>query len=144
MSIFPQVDVNINNEIKKNDKEIERIPREYAWDFENNDFIMKDGKLVVVEGKEAIKIWIWKALHTVKLKYSVYSENYGHDLETLIGEGGLSGGLLQSEGKRLVWECLRLNPYIERIEKFSMDFSKDKLDISFIAITNYGEVKISV
>ncbi|MBI6873739.1 DUF2634 domain-containing protein [Clostridium aciditolerans] len=144
MSIFPQVDVNINNEIKKNDEKIERIPKEYAWDFENNDFIMKDGKLVVVEGKDAIKIWIWKALHTVKLKYSVYSENYGHDLETLIGEGGFSGGLLQSEGKRLVWECLKLNPYIERIEKFDMNFSKDKLDISFIAITSYGEVKINV
>lgn len=144
MSIFPQVDIDINNEIKKDEEKKQDIPKEYAWNFENNDFIMRDGKFILVEGKEAIKIWIWKALNTVKLKYSVYSHSYGHDLETLVGEGGFSKELLQSEGKRLVWESLKLNPYIEKIENFNMDFSKDVLSISFTAITRYGEVNISV
>lgn len=119
------------------------IPREYAWDFEKNDFQLKDGKFQVVEGIEALKIWIWKALKTSKYTYSIYSDNYGQELDKLIGEG-LSKSLAESEAKRLTLECLKDNEHILSIRSFSVDKSNDVLSITFTAITDCGEVTIDV
>ncbi len=119
------------------------IPREYAWDFEKNDFQLKDGKFQVVEGIEALKIWIWKALKTSKYTYSIYSDNYGQELDKLIGQG-LSKSLAESEAKRLTLECLKDNEHILSIRSFSVDKSNDVLSITFTAITDCGEVTIDV
>ena len=40
--------------------------REIAWDFEKNIPIFQDGKPLEVTGLEAVKVWIWKALHTAR------------------------------------------------------------------------------
>lgn len=144
MSILPQLDINVDTVINQSIEEsANKIPKEYAWDFENNDFKRIDGKFVIVEGVEALKIWIWKALHTVRMKYSIYSDTYGHELDSLIGQV-FSHGLIQSEAKRLVWDCLKINPYITSIENFTAKSDRDMLKISFTAITDQGEVDISV
>ncbi len=146
MSILPALDVNIDDVINQSIEDsssILAIPREYAWDFENNDFLLKDGKFVIVEGKEALKVWMWKALHTVKMRYSIYSDNYGHDLDSLIGQG-FSSGLIESEARRIVWECISLNPHITGIENFSTTYDGDTLTISFTALTDQGEVDMDV
>lgn len=119
------------------------IPREYAWDFEKNDFQLKDGKFQVVEGIEALKIWIWKAIKTSRYTYPIYSDNYGQELDKLIGEG-LSKSLAESEAKRLTLECLKDNEHILSIRSFSVDKSNDVLSITFTAITDCGEVTIDV
>lgn len=144
MSILPQFDVNLDTVINQSIQEaVNTVPKEYAWDFENNDFRLIDGKFIIVEGKEALKVWIWKALHTVKMKYSIYSDSYGHDLDSIVGQG-VSNELLQSEAKRLVWECLQNNHHITGIENFSAIRDSDTLSISFTAITDQGEVSVSV
>ena len=146
MSILPQFDVNIDNVINQsieNSSSTVTTPKEYAWDFENNDFLLKDGKFVVVEGKEALKIWIWKALNTVKMKYSIYSDDYGHTLDSLIGQG-FSSGLIESEARRIVWECIGVNPHITGIQDFSTTYDGDTLTISFTALTDQGEVDMDV
>lgn len=142
MNMFPDYVLNLNNVIDVNVSATSTIPREYAWDFKNNDFLLKDGKFQIVTGKEAIKIWIWKALHTIRLTYSIYSDSYGHDLNTIIGQG-FSNGLIQSEAKRLVWQCLSVNSHITRIEGFTAVTDGDTLTVSFTAITDQGEVSIT-
>lgn len=118
------------------------IPREYAWDFENNTFLLVDGKFKIVTGKEALKIWIWKALHTMKMTYSIYSDNYGHDLDSIVGQG-FSNGFVESEAKRLTWDCLKVNSHILEINNFTIKYTGDDLTVNFIALTDQGEVKIS-
>lgn len=118
-------------------------PKEYAWDFEKNDFKLKDGKFQIVEGTEALKIWIWKALKTSKYTSSIYSDAYGHEFESLIGKG-LSKSLAESEAKRLTLECLKDNEHILSIKNFSVDKNDDTLSITFTAVTDCGEVTIDV
>ncbi|WPC40616.1 DUF2634 domain-containing protein [Clostridium sp. JS66] len=142
MSIFPDYVLNLNT-TTEDVTTTTTIPKEYAWDFENNDFLLKDGKFQIVTGKKALKVWIWKALHTMKMTYSIYSDNYGHDLDSIVGQG-LSNGVIQSEAKRLVWECLSINPHIIDIENFLASVDDDLLVINFMAITDQGEVPISV
>ena len=43
------------------------IPKKYAWDFKNNDFLLVDGKFQIVTGTEALKVWMWKALNITKM-----------------------------------------------------------------------------
>jgi len=119
------------------------IPKEYAWDFEKNDFKLKDGKFQIVEGTDALKIWIWKALKTSRLTYPIYSDNYGQELEKLVGKG-LSKSLAESEAKRLTLECLKENEHILSIKNFKVSKKKDLLNITFTAVTDCGEVTIDV
>jgi hypothetical protein len=142
MSIFPSSITDIDTIINETVTATSTTPKEYAWDFINNDFRLIDGKFVIVEGTEALKIWMWKALKTVKMTYSIYSDNYGHDLDSLIGQG-FSSGMIESEAKRLVWECISINTHITGIENFSASSDGDTLTVEFTAITDQGGVSIS-
>lgn len=140
-SIFPFIDVS-DETIAEQTEELP-TPTEYAWDFEKNEFIIKDGRFVVVEGLEAIKIWIYKTLQTPRFRYAIYSDDYGQDLEDLIGSS-FTKAAVESEVKRMIYEALMANPYIEGIEDVEITFDGDTLEISCTVATAYGEVSISV
>lgn len=141
-SILPFSNESIQNKVAVFAEETTlSTPKEYAWDFQKNDFKLKDGKFQIVEGKEALKIWIYKALKTARLTYTIYSEEYGQDLETIIGQG-YSKGLIISEARRLTIECLKVNKHISDIKDFKAEIDTDLLKVSFTAITDCGEVEI--
>ena len=142
MSIFPFLDGFISDDVDTEEQELP-IPKEYAWDFERDCFKLVNGKMVVVEGVEAIKIWCYKALKTQRYRYYAYSFNYGSELEELIGMD-YTKAVKNSEAKRYVEECLSINPYIIGIDNFVADFSKDVLKLSFRIKTIYGEVDLDV
>ncbi|WP_238915090.1 DUF2634 domain-containing protein [Clostridium sp. YIM B02555] len=144
-SVLPKANLNLSTVIASfSDKQIEvTMPKEYAWDFDKNDFKLKDGKFQIVEGIEALKIWIWKALKTSRLTYPIYSSTYGQEIEKLVGKG-LSKSLIESEAKRLTLECLKENEHILNIKNFKVSKEKDLLNISFTAVIDCGEVRIDV
>ncbi|KXS42841.1 MAG: Protein of unknown function (DUF2634) [Candidatus Frackibacter sp. T328-2] len=141
MSVFPFIDGLVNGE----EFEEEELPlyKEFDWNFNENKFKLVDGKFVVVEGKDALKIYIYKALITVKNRYKIYSDEYGSDLEKLIGKG-FTNGFIRSQVRRYIKESLLINPYIESINNFILDFEDDLLKISLNIGTIYGEVSIDV
>ena len=107
--------------------------REIAWDFENNAPIFRDGKPMECTGLEAVKVWIWKALHTDRYRYEAYTWDYGNELETLIGSD-FSDELKQSEAIRYVKEAL---------EQVKVSFEDSTFTISVKVQTIYGEVELS-
>ena len=137
-SIFPFISFQQTKESISQNK----VPKEYAWDFSKNDFILQNGKMVVLEGAEAIKVWIYKMFKTPRYRYLIYSWNYGHELERLIGDGFT--GIVRNEVKRLVEDALTLNSSIKGVANMNVSFEKDKLNITFTALTDYGEVRVSV
>ncbi|MBN7573670.1 MULTISPECIES: DUF2634 domain-containing protein [Clostridium] len=144
-SILPETNLNMANKLAafSQEEKVTDIPKEYAWDFEKNDFKLKDGKFQIVEGIEALKIWIWKSLKTSKGKYPIYSGAYGNEFEKIIGKG-FSKSLIESEAKRLTLECLKENQHILGVKNFEVDKNNDILTITFTAITECGEVTIDV
>lgn len=136
MTLFP----SINEE----DIEEEDLPiiKEWAWDFAKGDFALKNNKPYLVEGKEAVKIWAYKALLTNRFKYSVYSWDYGSELESLIGSG-FTQSATESEVERMVEECLMPNSYIEGVTNFEINSKNEQLIVSFTLVTIYGEVEVS-
>lgn len=142
--IFPEfenVEV-IENEIRKN----VNLPlfKEFAIDFDNGNFIYDQwGKNIIWEGNQALKVWVWLALQTDRDLYKIYSTNYGHEFESIIGQG-YNQGLIMSEMDRLIRECVLTNPYIIDVRNVEVDFKTSKLIINVSLLTIYGEVDVNV
>ena len=100
--------------------------------------------LKIVEGNEAIKIWIYKALQTPRYQYEIYSCDYGSELMDLIGKA-YTKGLTQSEASRYIKEALLINPYILDVNVVSTSFDGDVLSANVRVKTIYdGEVIVNV
>jgi hypothetical protein len=136
MNLFPELTVaNLSDE--------KRLPmyREWAFDFEKGEFKIKNGKYYLIEGIEALKIWIYKALRTDRYIFNAYSGNYGSEIYLLIGLVE-DEDILYSELSRYIEEALLVNPYIISVEDFSFSHLKpDKISIKFSVGTVYGRME---
>lgn len=132
--MFPFTD----NEEEEEQEESLYIPREYGIDFETGQL---SGK--IVEGYDALLVWVWLALQTPRYRYYIYSENYGQEYEDLIGKS-YSTELTDSELERMTEECLTENPYITGIENFSCVKIEEKVIVTFSLITELGDGEVSI
>ncbi len=131
MSIFPFY------EKTENKKEELDLFSEYAYDFSENKFKLRGGKEYLVFGDEALKIWITKALITDRFKFLAYFDDYGSEINTLIGLN-LDEDIAKLELKRYIIEALMVNPYIVELSNFNYQ-KKEKLHfIEFDVKTIYG------
>lgn len=113
----------------------------FLWDFNIGDFVIKDGKLVVVEGIDYIKIWIEKALRT-KANTSVYT-NYGSEHHNLIGKV-FDREFTNAELERTIREALLKNNAITNAYNFKFQLDEDLLNIEFTVSTIYGESDVII
>jgi hypothetical protein len=141
VTLFPLIQPEVTGETE--DSSDYPMYREVKWDFQNNVPVYKNGNPVIVKGLEAIKVWAWKALHTPRFRYEIYSWDYGNELESLIGQS-YSQALKESEAARYVRECLLINPYITDVKNITVNQSGDKISITGTLETIYGEANISV
>ena len=136
MTIFPIIQPKVEAETKELP-----IYRETAWDYENDRPIYKNGSPFIIEGKEAVEVWIWNALQTVRRRHEIYTWDYGNDLESLFGQP-YTEELKRSEAVRYVRECLMVNPYITEVKDISVNFADGTLYISCAASTIYGDIEV--
>lgn len=132
MGLFPTY---IESDAITEETQESKIPKEYEIDF-------KTGQLTgrIVEGVEAIKVWIWLVLQTPRYRYYIYSWDYGNEFEELIGRG-YSEEYINAEAQRMTEDCLLANEHIESITDFSVGMENDQLTISFTANTIYGTIQ---
>lgn len=139
MSLFPFI----------SPPEVENIYPEYpiyfecAWDFKTDQAIFEDGNPKIVSGNEAIKVWVYKAIKTTRYQYEIYTWDYGCEIESLFGKG-FQLGFIESETKRFIEEALIVNPYITKINKIDVEFSKDVLTAYVDLETVYGRLDMYV
>lgn len=122
------------------------VLKEYAWDFETDKFIYDNsGNHVIVEKNEALKVWIYKALKTERFDYMAYSWQYGIELKPFIGKV-MSVQERFSELKRVITECLMVNPYIVSLDSFSFEEEKhgETAHLTIRLTSIYGEVSLVV
>ncbi len=90
-----------------------------------------------------MKVWVYKALKTERNQYLAYSTRYGIELKPFIGKV-MSVGEQFSELKRVIIECLMVNPYIKAINSVEFSQSGDKVDCAISLTTIYGGININV
>lgn len=114
--------------------------REVAWDFERDVPVFRQGEPVVVTGREALKVWIWRAIRTPRFRYEIYTWAYGSEFESLLGQA-YTDAVKTAEAPRYLRECLLINPYITAVKNISVSFESTKLTVAGTAVTIYGEVE---
>ena len=117
--------------------------REIAWDFKRDIPILENGDFKIVEGNEAIKVWVYKALLVPRYQYSIYSWGYGSELMDLIGKA-YTPQLTKSEAKRYIEEALKINPYILDVNVIDTDFKDSILSANVKITTIYGESEVVI
>lgn len=145
VSVFPFTGLSEEEEVAAEEQTQSELPlfREYAWDFEKNDFYYKDGNPILLEGLDALQIWMYKTLKTERFRYLAYSWDFGIELEDTILTASTSTGVDNAEAERYVREALLVNTYITDIRDFEAAKESAKLLISFVAVTVYGEVEMN-
>ena len=142
MSIFPQYTGQAVLTPNSSSDTTLPLAKEYAWDFVNNDFMLTNGKNVIVTGKEAVRVWLWKAFQTERYKYLAYSWNYGQEFDSVIGQG-LGREALKSEVERGIRETVMVNPYITNVGNMTITLY-GVIKAQFTVSTVYGEVTMGV
>lgn len=114
---------------------------EWAVDWEEKRFALRNGRFYTVTGTEALKIWIARALHreSERFVYTAWSWNYGNELEALLG-GCVDQGILESRVKQFVREALLVSPYILALDGFSFRRRGSLLEVAFTAHTVYEDI----
>lgn len=143
MSIFPFMNIE---DIESNiENSIDELPMYYevGWDYLKDEPLIENNEFVIVEGNNAIKVWIYKAIKTVRYQYPIYSWDYGCEISSLIGQK-YTKGLTKSEAERYIKEAILINPYITDVKIIDITFSEDILSVSIQVDTIYGEVNVNV
>ena len=139
MSLFPFIsnidEVKVDNSFP--------LYKEVAWDFKKNIPILENGDFKIVEGNEAIKVWVYKAILTPRYNYSIYTWDYGSELLDLIGKA-YTPSLTKEEAKRLIKEALEINPYILEVEITDINFKDSLLSADIKIVTIYGESEVTI
>lgn len=120
--------------------------QEYAWDFERDCFLYDvNGRHILLTRNPALEVWIYKALKTERFEYLVYSWQYGIELKPFIGKV-MGVQERYSELRRVITECLMVNPYIRSIDSFSTtpENRAELIRVHITLTTVYGEVEINV
>lgn len=138
MSVFPF----INPDVKTTDNASLPMFREYAYDFDEQKLLLKDGKTYLVEGNEALRTWIFFALATARYRYVAYDSAYGSEIEDQLVGQSMDDEVIQSELERYITEALMVNPYIEELSDFTFMLLRDGVQVSFTCTSVYGPTLI--
>lgn len=97
-----------------------------------------------IDGLEAIRQFIAKAIKTARDRFLIYDDQYGCDLESLIGTS-VTRELLDEEIPRVITEALIYDDRISDVVDFVITNEGDKVFVSFTALLVNGEqVEIEV
>ena len=118
--------------------------KEYAWDFEKGNFIFDgNGKHILLEGNEALKVWCYKTLKTERFMYLAYSKRFGIELYPFMAKV-MSVLQRKSELRRMITEALMVNSYISSIDSIIFDeqYNGENMEVQIVLTTIYGELVI--
>lgn len=113
-------------------------PKEYEIDFETGQ---PTGK--VVGGIDAVRVWIWCAMHTQRFRHAIYSWDYGADFEQYVGQA-VTQEFLDTDCHDEVEETLLISPYITGIDDFTAVLDGAELYVEFTARTIYGDTEVGI
>lgn len=110
-------------------QEIEQPSFTWKLDFNSKRITGK------VDELEAIKQAVYKILRTKRFEHLIYTANYGHELQHLVGKDPL---FVQADMPRLLQEALEQDDRIQGIEEVNTVVQGDQLTVHFTVVTHYG------
>ena len=131
--MFPNsTDISIDNKTQTSNG-----TKSYMFDFENGDFIVRDGKLIKCDGIDAIKVWIEKILRTEKGRYKIYDNTeYGCHLGDLIIGNNYTAEFIEAELKREIGDAIKQNTRITSVTNFNITRNINAITVTLEVVLN--------
>ena len=107
--------------------------RTYSFNFDTGEL----GGMI--DGREAVRQLIRKAVSTARYRYPIYDDQYGCELEDLIGHQ-MPAQLLESEVARVIREAVVYDGRVSEVVNFKIRRYQDQVFVSFDALTDEGLV----
>ncbi|OTO13789.1 hypothetical protein A5882_002211 [Enterococcus sp. 4E1_DIV0656] len=93
-----------------------------------------------IDDLEAMRQAVEKVLQTERFTWPIYTDNYGIELRTLIGE---DMDLVMAEIERLVTEALSVDERIIEVSDLNViKESRNSILVSFFVATIFGQIRI--
>ncbi|MED4922894.1 DUF2634 domain-containing protein [Anoxybacillus geothermalis] len=90
----------------------------------------------IINGNEAILQFIKKAIMTARSRFLIYNDDYGCEIEDIIGQN-VSSELLEEEVPRLIKEAIEYDDRIESASNFMIERNGERLQVTFtVTLTN--------
>lgn len=113
----------------------------YNFDFKQGEFVFEKGTAVVLTERNALMLWVEKAIRTQIDRYKMYSgKKYGAYIEDLVIGKSYNFDFVESELKREIETALLRHEDILAITSFSAERSGTALNITFTLKTIYGNI----
>ena len=141
-SFYPFIDFLADTNIDITEDEPLQLYREIAWDFKNDHPLVENNEFKIVEMNDAISVWIYHAIKTYRYAFSIYSWNFGCEIDTLLGQN-YTPAHTKAEVTRYITDALMINPYILSIEKIIVNFDGDTLQVDVRVITVYEALEVN-
>jgi hypothetical protein len=143
MSIFPVVE-----EVEDSTtEEIENINTvNPAFDYENKNIILKDGKVTFYTGKEKIQQWIKLLIRTEVDKYRIYEDTeFGlANFYNLLGHQLFNSSYGISEMKAELQEKIEAKEEVSSVEDITITYKSNKLYIELTVIVDEETLEMEV
>jgi hypothetical protein len=94
-----------------------------------------------IDGLEAVRQAVFKAIQTDRFWHEIYTFDYGHELGSLIGGNVL---YVQSEVSRMISEALLQDDRINSIENTTVNVVGDGLAVRFTVVSDFGSFEEEV
>jgi len=97
----------------------------WVFDFDAGEFaIIPPGRVKPITDDRLTTFleWARKAIITARYRYPVYDDQYGSELESLLGDS-LPRGIADNELRRMVDDCLRADPRTADVRDISIDWT---------------------
>lgn len=124
--------------------ESQRITYTSSYDYEPSltyNIDLESGRIKgKIDGENALRQFIWKALSTVRYRFIIYGEDYGCEAENYIGDGDVTDDLIRAEFPRLIREALIYDDRISSVTDFEFTKDGDKLYVTFMVTASDGAV----
>ena len=113
----------------------------YNFDFKQGEFVFEKGTAVVLTERNALMLWVEKAIRTQIDRYNMYSgKKYGAYIEDLVIGKSYGFDFVESEMKRDIETALLRHEDILAVTGFSAVRSSSALNVTFTLKTIYGNI----
>ena len=113
--------------------------KEYAWDFKKDEIVLdKNGKFIIVEGIEALKVRNYLSLKIYKGRFFIYKNKVGTRLKDLIGK---SRNYVSLRVEEMLYEAIVDNIYVTDIDNLEINYVNGKIFVTFDVINIYKNYK---
>lgn len=122
--------------INEIEEESEKPTKTYFLDLDNGRIVGN------IDGLEAVKQAVRKAIITPRYKNLIYDSDYGSEVKDMIYDEASTPELIETALPELIKDALSLDTRILNVSDFEFKFENDKAYISFFVDTIYGSTSL--